>query len=174
MSIAQKQLPALSLRDQDLRDEQVVELINDSLYQVEWIALDASGTQQNWVRQLTRADQGSLPWCPTGTVLVTDGTGKAGKQIALWLARNGAQHLVLTSDYGANSTGATALVSELISLGMDVTVLACDMTDPRMVSDLLSRLERLTAVVHSNGTSDYSYLTANILDGFTEVVSTKR
>ncbi|GAA3354225.1 hypothetical protein GCM10017744_011190 [Streptomyces antimycoticus] len=36
-------------------------------------------------------------WRPSGSVLVTGGTGALGGHVARWLARNGAEHLVLTS-----------------------------------------------------------------------------
>lgn len=165
MSITQKQPSAQSLPNHDLQS---------MWYQVEWIALETVGTRHNWVRQLKQANQRSLPWRPAGTVLVTDGTDLIGEQVALRLARNGAQHLVLTSEYGANSPISHALTSELVALGADVTILACDMTDRKTVIALLSRLEQLTAVVHTGGTANAaSRLTKTIFDEFTEVVSTK-
>ncbi|MGW7009010.1 acyltransferase domain-containing protein, partial [Streptomyces sp. NPDC054933] len=51
-------------------------------------------------RRLVRAPQydaeGSV-WAPGGTVLVTGGTGALGAEVARWLVRGGAEHVVLTS-----------------------------------------------------------------------------
>ena len=51
-----------------------------------------------YARRLVRAPRPSAPhrdWRPRGTVLVTGGTGALGPHIARWLARGGAEHLVL-------------------------------------------------------------------------------
>ncbi len=59
------------------------------------------------------------------TVLVTGGTGGVGAHVARWLAREGAEHLVLTSRRGAGAPGAEALTAELRAQGTDVTLAAC-------------------------------------------------
>ncbi|MER7841077.1 type I polyketide synthase, partial [Streptomyces sp. NPDC096040] len=87
------------------------------------------------------------PWQPTGTVLVTDGLGPMGLPVARWLAGNGAQALVLTSDDPA--AGAPD------DLGVPVTVSTCDPADETALADLLAAIPAdtpLTAVVHTAGT----------------------
>ncbi len=95
------------------------------------------------------------PWRPRGTVLITGGTGAVGGQIAAWLARNGAEHLVLLSRQGGDAPGAAELIAELESLGARVTTAACDVTDREqlaaLVADLEARGEQIRSVMHTAG-----------------------
>jgi len=57
-------------------------------------------------RRLVRVSDTAKPagsWRPTGTVLVTGGTGALGGHVARWLATAGAEHLVLTSRRGEDA-----------------------------------------------------------------------
>ncbi|MER5363579.1 beta-ketoacyl reductase, partial [Streptomyces sp. NPDC002785] len=106
--------------------------------------------------RLVRAKLADTPavrdWQPTGTTLVTGGTGALGAQVARWLARNGAEHLVLVGRRGPDAPGAAELRDELTALGAEVTIAACDVADREALSVLLADVpaERpLTAVVHT-------------------------
>ncbi|MCD9591070.1 type I polyketide synthase [Streptomyces sp. 8ZJF_21] len=91
-------------------------------------------------------------WKPTGTTLVTGGTGRLGAQVARWLARNGADHLVLASRRGPEAPGAVELEAELTGLGAKVTLAACDVTDRTALAEILAAIpadQPLTAVVHT-------------------------
>ena len=90
-------------------------------------------------------------WRPRGTVLITGGTGALGAEVARWLARAGADHLVLTSRRGLDAPGAPELRDELTALGVTVTVAACDVTDRTALADLIDNLDGLRAVVHAAG-----------------------
>ncbi|MFI6349948.1 type I polyketide synthase [Streptomyces sp. NPDC050560] len=110
-------------------------------------------------------------WAPHGTVLVTGGTGALGAHVARWLARRGADHLVLTSRRGPDAPGATELSAELTALGTRVTVAACDAADRSQLAALLDGMpaqQPLTAVVHTAGVLDdgvLESLTPDRLDG---------
>ncbi|KJK51117.1 hypothetical protein UK12_33645, partial [Saccharothrix sp. ST-888] len=81
------------------------------------LAVRASGV---FVRPLAHAPSCAAPvecWRPSGTVLVTGGTGALGAQVARCLARNGAEHLLLTSRLGPDAEGAAELREELTALG---------------------------------------------------------
>ncbi|MEU5209035.1 type I polyketide synthase [Streptomyces sp. NPDC020742] len=121
-------------------------------------AVRASGV---FVRRLVRALPAARPagegWRPHGTVLVTGGTGALGGHIARWLARSGAEHLVLVSRRGTAAPGAAGLLEELAALGVPATVAACDVTDRAAVDALVRSVPEdrpLTAVVHTAGVLD--------------------
>ncbi|NLU76795.1 KR domain-containing protein, partial [Streptomyces sp. HNM0575] len=65
-------------------------------------------------------------WVPSGSVLVTGGTGALGARVARWLVERGAGHVVLTSRRGLDAPGAHELRDELVGLGARVTIAACD------------------------------------------------
>ncbi|MFF2383531.1 type I polyketide synthase [Streptomyces sp. NPDC058108] len=130
------------------------------------VALRPSGL---FARRLVRAGDGPRPagpaWSPSGTVLVTGGTGGLGRHVAHWLARGGAEHLVLVSRHGPEAPGAAELVAELAQSGTPATIVACDVADRDAVRRLIDDLPGggpLTAVVHTAGIID-----DGVIDGLT-------
>ncbi|GAA5201790.1 hypothetical protein GCM10023322_82460 [Rugosimonospora acidiphila] len=101
-------------------------------------------------------------WKPQGTVLITGGTGALGAHVARWLARSGAEHLVLTSRRGEDAPGARELRDELATTGVGVTIAACDLADRGAVVALLDDLRANdhlpSAVVHAAGIPQASTL----------------
>ncbi|TCO60799.1 acyl transferase domain-containing protein [Actinocrispum wychmicini] len=98
--------------------------------------------------------QGAIPEFADGTVLITGGTGALGTLLARHLVDvHGVQRLLLASRRGADSPG----VAELRDLGVDVTVAACDTSDPVALAELLDGIPAehpLTAVFHAAGVLD--------------------
>ncbi len=127
---------------------------------VDFLAALASGEPEVAVRdgkllvpRLTAATPESreLDWDRDGTVLVTGGTGGLGAVVAKHLVtQHGVRRLLLTSRRGADAPGAAELRDELQSLGAEVTIASCDVTDRASVEKLLDGLEP-TAVVHAAG-----------------------
>ncbi|MEU6734082.1 type I polyketide synthase [Streptomyces physcomitrii] len=113
------------------------------------------------VRRLVRAPLGDTApareWKPEGTALVTGGTGGLGAHTARWLARSGAEHLVLVSRSGADAPGAAALTAELEELGARVTLAAADVSDREALAGVLAAIPAetpLTSVFHTAAVLD--------------------
>ncbi|WP_207919899.1 SDR family NAD(P)-dependent oxidoreductase, partial [Micromonospora sp. KC207] len=107
---------------------------------------------------------------PTGTILITGGTGALGGRLARWLAAQGAQHLLLLSRRGPGATGAGELAADLRAAGVGVTIAACDVADRAALSAVLDTIPAdrpLSGVVHAAGTIEPGLiedLTADALD----------
>ncbi|RBM09482.1 type I polyketide synthase, partial [Streptomyces sp. PT12] len=112
------------------------------------------------------------PWRPRGTVLITGGTGALGGHVARWLAREGAEHLVLTSRRGTEAPGAAELTAELEELGARVTIAACDVADREALAALLEGLD-IAAVVHTAGVAPTAPLADTTPDEFDAIVAPK-
>ncbi|MFE9610885.1 type I polyketide synthase [Streptomyces sp. NPDC006012] len=95
-------------------------------------------------------------WQPTGTVLITGGTGALGAHTARWVAGLGAEHVLLVSRSG-RSAATAELEAELSGLGARVSIEACDVADRDALRRLLAGIPAdmpLTAVLHAAGTVD--------------------
>ncbi|MDJ0460163.1 type I polyketide synthase [Streptomyces sp. H27-C3] len=142
------------------------------------LAVRASGVL---VRRLARMSRSAGVtdgrWKPRGTVLITGGTGSLGGHAARWLARGGAEHLVLTSRRGEAAEGAAELAAELRELGARVTVAVCDVADRAALAGLLDGLaddpSPLTAVVHAAGLAQFAAVADTSLDELAAVVAAK-
>ena len=90
-------------------------------------------------------------WNPSGTALITGGTGGIGGHLARWLAKEGVERLLLLSRSGEQAEGAAELAEELRESGAEVTIAACDVTDRTALAELIAGIPAehpLTAVFH--------------------------
>ena len=135
------------------------------------VAIRADGA---FGRRLRRAAAPSTVdvWQPTGTTLVTGGTGALGKHVARWLAERGAPRLLLTSRRGPAAPGVPELVAELAALGTEANVVACDAADRDATARLLAE-HPVTAVVHAAGTLADRTVDALDADQLAEVLRAK-
>jgi NAD(P)-dependent dehydrogenase (short-subunit alcohol dehydrogenase family)/acyl carrier protein len=118
-------------------------------------------------RRVLRSPVGDAPvgdWGPpSGTVLITGGTGALGAHVARWLASLGAEHLLLVSRRGLAAPGAPELQAELAAWGVRVTVRSCDVSDAGCLRELLATVPAdypLSAVVHTAGVLDDAPVTS--------------
>ncbi|MGY5075372.1 SDR family NAD(P)-dependent oxidoreductase, partial [Streptomyces griseus] len=132
---------------------------------------------QAYGRRLVRAEVGdAVPprsWEPRGTVLITGGTGAIGGHVARWVARNGADHVVLTSRRGTEAPGAQALLDELNELGITVTVAAGDVADRDFLAKTLSEAGPINTVFHTAGVSQYGSISELTQAEFSEAAAGK-
>ncbi|WP_420807939.1 SDR family NAD(P)-dependent oxidoreductase, partial [Amycolatopsis antarctica] len=112
-------------------------------------------------------------WDPAGVVLVTGGTGGLGGVLARHLVRGGQRRLVLVSRRGGDAPGAGALVEELVGLGAEVSVVACDVSCPGAVGELVAGVADLTAVVHAAGVLDDGVVESLTADRLASVFAAK-
>ncbi|MBT2427498.1 SDR family NAD(P)-dependent oxidoreductase, partial [Streptomyces sp. ISL-112] len=139
-------------------------------------AVRASGV---FVRRLAHSpvDRSTAkPFDPSGTTLITGGTGGLGGHVARGLARAGAEHLLLVSRRGANAPGADALRTELTGLGARVTVAACDVADRDALTALLDSVPEdapLNAVIHTAGIVEDGVVDTLTADSFRSVLDAK-
>ena len=95
---------------------------------------------------------------PSGTVLVTGGTGGLGAVVAEQLIRqHGASRLLLVSRRGPAAPGATELAERLRGLGAEVAIESCDVANRAQLQALLAGIPAeapLVGVVHSAGVLD--------------------
>ncbi|MDX2938774.1 type I polyketide synthase [Streptomyces ipomoeae] len=120
---------------------------------------------------------GAQPWKPSGTVLITGGTGAIGGHVARWLARHGDCSIVLLSRRGADAPGAAELLAELNTQGVPARAVAADVADRAAVAELLAELERegtpVRSVFHAAGVAQATPLAAMSAEEFASVASAK-
>jgi acyl transferase domain-containing protein/acyl carrier protein len=75
------------------------------------------------------------------TYLITGAFGGYGKVLARWLADCGARHLVLTSRSGASSPEAGKFIGDLQKRGVEVRVIAADVSAPDEVKRLFQEIK---------------------------------
>ncbi|ADP82251.1 type I polyketide synthase [Pseudofrankia inefficax] len=117
------------------------------------------------------------PLDPSGTILITGGTGTLGAQVARHLVTaHGARQLLLVSRRGPDAPGAADLADELRALGATTTVVAADLGDLQATTQVLAAVapdHPLTMVVHAAGLLDDATVAALTPDQLASVFRAK-
>jgi len=117
-------------------------------------------TYQNGVRpaHVPEDDRRALRLPPDASYLVTGGLSGFGLKTAQWLVSRGARHLVLVSRSGVTTPEAQAVIAQLANEGVTVRAEACDVSDLKAISSLLSEvavtLPPLRGIVHAAAVID--------------------
>ncbi|WP_243755212.1 type I polyketide synthase [Paractinoplanes brasiliensis] len=97
-----------------------------------------------YAARLARHEPAPVPaaerWRPSGTVLVTGGTGALGAHLVRWLTALGAAHIVVTSRRGIAAPGVAQLLAAVDGGPARVEVIACDAADGPALAGLVDRL----------------------------------
>lgn len=75
------------------------------------------------------------------TYVITGGLGGIGRNLAGWMARNGARHLCLLSRSGPVTAASKDLVTALEQDGVHLYTPACDISDAKAVENVVAHIE---------------------------------
>ncbi|NEO76850.1 type I polyketide synthase [Moorena sp. SIO4G3] len=113
---------------------------------------------------------------PEASYLITGGLGALGLEVAQWMVKEGAKHIVLTGRRSPNET-AQKIIEELEAAGASVSVLLGDISTQESVIKILegisASLPPLKGVIHAAGVLDDGVLQKMSWDRFTKVMAPK-
>ncbi len=110
---------------------------------------------------------------PGGTALITGGTGALGALIARYLVdRREVDRLLLLSRRGPDAEGADTLAAELEAAGARVEIVACDVTDPEALAEVVNG-RHISSVFHLAGVLDDGVATGLTPDRIAPVLAPK-
>lgn len=78
---------------------------------------------------------------PHATYVITGGLGGIGRNLAIWMARNGARHLCLLSRSGPSNENAKAVITVLRKDGVEVYTPACDISDTSAIMEAVAHIK---------------------------------
>ena len=111
------------------------------------------------------------------TYLITGGLGALGREVATWMAEQGARNLALTGRTGAFSPKAKQAVESLTQAGVNVLVTQTDVSEPDQVAAMMgqvrSTLPPLKGIIHAAGVLADGMLLEQTWDQFARVLAPK-
>ncbi|WP_210743546.1 type I polyketide synthase [Nocardia cerradoensis] len=159
------------------RDQDPVAALTATAPDAEEPEIAVRGTDVLVPRLRRHAGGAAVPSIAAGTVLVTGGTGGLGALMARHLVvKHGVAQLVLTSRRGPDAPGAEQLRDELVELGAQVRIAACDVSDREALAALIDDIpdeHPLIGVVHAAGAADNGLIESITADRFGPVFAPK-
>ena len=114
---------------------------------------------------------------PSGTYLITGGTGGFGLEVAKWLVAKGAKYLVLCSRRGAASHECKQFLSDYAHTDIHIRAESLDITDKIAVKKLIDVIQSsrhpVRGIFHSAMTLDDGYLMDMTPERFEKVLAVK-
>ncbi|GGJ42830.1 type I polyketide synthase [Deinococcus roseus] len=112
---------------------------------------------------------------PEGTYLITGGLGDLGLEVAGWLQKQGAKHLLLVARHPSEQ--AEPRIQHLKQAGAQVTVIYADVADASEMRQLFGHIKQhlppLKGVIHAAGTTDDGLLQNLTWPRFAKVLEAK-
>ena len=105
--------------------------------------------------------------------LITGGVGALGLQVAQYLASQGATKLVLTGRSGASTDDQRTSLQALKDAGIQVKIIAADISKEEDVERVLASAPNLRGIVHAAGVLDDRMLTQQNPESFIKVAGPK-
>ncbi|GFZ92567.1 type I polyketide synthase [Okeania sp. KiyG1] len=113
---------------------------------------------------------------PEASYLITGGLGALGLEVAQWMVKEGAKHIVLTGRSDPNET-AQQIIQELETAGASVSVLLGDISIAEDVDRVFQQLEAslppLKGIIHAAGVLDDGVLQNLSWQQFKKVIAPK-
>ncbi|NES05389.1 MAG: SDR family NAD(P)-dependent oxidoreductase, partial [Okeania sp. SIO2F4] len=113
---------------------------------------------------------------PEASYLITGGLGNLGLEVAQWMVKGGAKHIVLTGRRNPNET-VQKIIEEIEEAGASVTVLLGDISSQESLSKILEEISAslppLKGVIHAAGVLEDGLLRNLSWQQFTKVMSPK-
>ncbi|NEP57570.1 MAG: SDR family NAD(P)-dependent oxidoreductase, partial [Symploca sp. SIO2G7] len=111
-----------------------------------------------------------------GSYLVTGGLGALGLEVAQWMVKQGARHIVLTGRRTPSET-AQETIQQLEQTGAKISVILGDISQEQDVASILKQIEEtqapLRGVIHAAGVLDDGVLQQMIWERFRKVMAPK-
>lgn len=117
-----------------------------------------------------------MRWQADYSYLMTGGVGALGLQVARWMVKQGARHLVLTSRRGVSGE-AQEVISQLEEQGAHVLVVKADVSEEsdvaRMLAEINLTMPPLRGIIHAAGVSVDGLLSHQSWAQFEQVMAPK-
>lgn len=90
------------------------------------------------IPQATPSNKKNMLLRSDASYILIGGTGGLGRSMARWMVEKGARNIVLVSRSGSATGKVRELIDQMATLGANIVVRRCDVTDSILVNKLIS------------------------------------